>query len=41
MSACQHLAKSIMNMLTDENTKAISLGKKFVPKNITKTNFLL
>jgi len=26
MSACQHLAKSIMNMLTDENTKAISLG---------------
>ena len=26
MSACQHLAKSIMNMLMDENTKAISLG---------------
>jgi hypothetical protein len=26
MSACQHLARSIMDMLLDENTKAISLG---------------
>ena len=26
MSACQHLARSIMEMLMDENIKAVSLG---------------